>query len=73
MVLILILLEMRLLEKEGGTQRAIFGGLNPYSTGNEVVGRAFLKKRQPSHRLNPYSTGNEVVGWQENPDDKEQV
>ena len=40
--------------------------LNPYSTGNEVVGKRWKnpprKFTKPS--LNPYSTGNEVVGVQ---------
>ena len=39
-VLILILLEMRLLEIEEMTLEEFLQGLNPYSTGNEVVGNA---------------------------------
>ena len=37
-------------------------GLNPYSTGNEVVGNYKIGKRKKPYSLNPYSTGNEVVG-----------
>ncbi len=37
--------------------------LNPYSTGNEVVGPSqFGKFTKNGKGLNPYSTGNEVVG-----------
>ena len=61
-VLILILLEMRLLVYPPDIIIVASQCLNPYSTGNEVVG----KKKQESvfgHKcLNPYSTGNEVVG-----------
>ena len=37
--------------------------LNPYSTGNEVVGNAKSSKNSFTASLNPYSTGNEVVGF----------
>ena len=36
--------------------------LNPYSTGNEVVGQGRRGKEEKTSSLNPYSTGNEVVG-----------
>ena len=37
--------------------------LNPYSTGNEVVGWVqCTKPTGETYGLNPYSTGNEVVG-----------
>ena len=36
--------------------------LNPYSTGNEVVGRVNIPILNTLLGLNPYSTGNEVVG-----------
>ncbi len=36
--------------------------LNPYSTGNEVVGTSSTCSRTHRRSLNPYSTGNEVVG-----------
>ena len=38
--------------------------LNPYSTGNEVVGYFYISYScRWDNRLNPYSTGNEVVGF----------
>ena len=36
--------------------------LNPYSTGNEVVGTTKTFFEGALVGLNPYSTGNEVVG-----------
>ena len=38
--------------------------LNPYSTGNEVVGGLIISSLISDLKsgLNPYSTGNEVVG-----------
>ncbi len=40
--------------------------LNPYSTGNEVVGNFYTKSKSlKDNCLNPYSTGNEVVGLDE--------
>ncbi len=36
--------------------------LNPYSTGNEVVGETKKWANLVNFGLNPYSTGNEVVG-----------
>ena len=54
---------MRLLELEADGVQLNVNCLNPYSTGNEVVGivkNGWVQCTKPS--LNPYSTGNEVVG-----------
>ena len=63
-VLILILLEMRLLAADIELLASVAPeSLNPYSTGNEVVGSTSVEVVEPiSQGLNPYSTGNEVVG-----------
>ena len=45
--------------------------LNPYSTGNEVVGRRGKEEKTSKLRLNPYSTGNEVVGRKKSAADEE--
>ena len=63
LVLILILLEMRLLGRVSTTRESLSNCLNPYSTGNEVVGCSEEHNIIiHSSGLNPYSTGNEVVG-----------
>ncbi len=41
--------------------------LNPYSTGNEVVGLHGRPQKPKKRSLNPYSTGNEVVGNRDKP------
>ena len=54
---------MRLLETLNRKKNGKFKFcLNPYSTGNEVVGNGKFKFWGFFESLNPYSTGNEVVG-----------
>ena len=53
---------MRLLGAQTICSTAFAVCLNPYSTGNEVVGFSENDKLRYSQGLNPYSTGNEVVG-----------
>ena len=52
---------MRLLDGFGSVIKIICNCLNPYSTGNEVVGNRMRPVPCSAVSLNPYSTGNEVV------------
>ena len=65
-VLMIILLEMRLLRIVTASYQRTGSGLNPYSTGNEVVAGCQVVALKPMQIcLNPYSTGNEVVALNE--------